>query len=136
MDKKYYLFVNGKKVAVSKEIYFEYHKELNKEKYIYKRDIQHGCLFFSDLDQEGNFEAQLEDESFNVEKIVETKAMIEALNKALQELSPTERELIDFIFYKDESLREVAEKLSISHPAVIKRRDKILEKLKKLIEEF
>ncbi|MDU7115479.1 MAG: sigma-70 family RNA polymerase sigma factor, partial [Peptoniphilus harei] len=33
MDKEYYLFVEGKKVVVSKEVYLAYHSELNKEKY-------------------------------------------------------------------------------------------------------
>ena len=39
MDKEYYLFVDGKKVVVSKEVYLAYHSELNKEKYQMRR----GC---------------------------------------------------------------------------------------------
>ena len=38
MDKEYYLFVEGKKVFVSKEVYLAYHSELNKEKYQTRRD--------------------------------------------------------------------------------------------------
>ena len=38
MDKEYYLFVEGKKVVVSKEVYLAYHSELNKEKYQIRRD--------------------------------------------------------------------------------------------------
>ena len=38
MDKEYYLFVEGKKVLVSKEVYLAYHSELNKEKYQTRRD--------------------------------------------------------------------------------------------------
>ena len=37
MDKEYYLFVEGKKVVVSKEVYLAYHSELNKEKYQIRR---------------------------------------------------------------------------------------------------
>ena len=40
------------------------------------------------------------------------------------------------LYFNDETLRAVAKTQNISHPALIKRRDKILEKLKKLIEEI
>ena len=46
MDKKYYLFVEGKKVVVSKEVYLAYHSELNKEKYQMRRDRLNNCFFF------------------------------------------------------------------------------------------
>ncbi|MBZ1164695.1 sigma-70 family RNA polymerase sigma factor, partial [Clostridioides difficile] len=36
----------------------------------------------------------------------------------------------------DETVRSVAKLKSITHPALIKRRNKILEKLKKFIEEL
>jgi hypothetical protein len=39
MDKEYYLFVEGKKIVVSKEVYLAYHSELNKEKY-QKRQVK------------------------------------------------------------------------------------------------
>lgn len=46
MDKEYYLFVEGKKVVVSKEVYLAYHSELNKEKYQARRDRLNNCFFF------------------------------------------------------------------------------------------
>lgn len=46
MDKEYYLFVEGKKVVVSKEVYLAYHSELNKEKYQIRRDRLNNCFFF------------------------------------------------------------------------------------------
>ncbi|HFD5352078.1 TPA: sigma-70 family RNA polymerase sigma factor, partial [Streptococcus pyogenes] len=46
MDKEYYLFVEGKKVVVSKEVYLAYHSELNKEKYQTRRDRLNNCFFF------------------------------------------------------------------------------------------
>lgn len=46
MDKEYYLFLEGKKVVVSKEVYLAYHSELNKEKYQMRRDRLNNCFFF------------------------------------------------------------------------------------------
>lgn len=136
MDKEYYLFVEGKKVVVSKEVYLAYHSELNKEKYQKRRDRLNNCFFFCSYDRDGNFEENLEDLEFDVEKIIETKEMIEEVRRAISKLNPVERDLIESLFYKEETIREVAAKLNISHPAVIKRRNKVLEKLKEMLEDF
>mgnify|MGYP000851326713 CR=1 FL=1 len=135
-EKEYFLFVDGKKVIVDKEVYLTYQRELNKERYLYRRDRDSNCLFFSSFDYDGNFVDNLVDTRVDVEKIVETKEMIDELNKALARLTPAERDLIDSLFYRDESLREVAKKLGITAPAVMKRRNKILEKLKEFLNDF
>ena len=58
------------------------------------------------------------------------------VRRAISKLNPVERDLIESLFYKEETIREVAAKLNISHPAVIKRRNKVLEKLKEMLEDF
>ncbi len=62
--------------------------------------------------------------------------MIEALRNAMLKLNEEEREIIERLYFNDETLRAVAKTQNISHPTLIKRRDKILEKLKKFIEEL
>ena len=47
-----------------------------------------------------------------------------------------ERDIIERLYFNDETVRSVAKLKSITHPALIKRRNKILEKLKKFIEEL
>ena len=136
MDKEYYLFVEGKKIVVSKEVYLAYHSELNKEKYQMRRDRLNNCFFFCSYDHDGNFEENLEDLEFDIEKIIETKEMIEEVRRAISKLNLAERDLIESLFYKEETVREVAAKLNISNPAVIKRRNKVLEKLKEILEDF
>ena len=54
----------------------------------------------------------------------------------MSKLNEEEREIIERLYFNDETLRAVAKTQNISHPALIKRRDKILEKLKKFIEEI
>jgi hypothetical protein len=55
--------------------------------------------------------------------------MIEAVRDALSKLNDEEREIIDRLYFNDETIRLIAEMKKISHPAIIKRRNKILEKL-------
>ena len=136
MDKKeYFLYVKGKEVKVSEEVYKAYWKITEHEKYLIKKDWKNNVIPFSVLDYDGHFVDNIIDERVDLEKIVEVKMQIEELNKALAILTKKERELIEAIFYKEESLRSIGKKEKVSYQAIGKRRDKILEKLRKLLED-
>ena len=136
MDKKdYYLYVKGKAVKVSEEVYKAYWKITEHEKYLQRKDWKYDVIPFSAMDYDGHFVDNIIDERIDLEKIVEVKMQIEELNKALATLTKKERELIEAIFYKEESLRAIGKKEKVSYQAIGKRRDKILEKLRKLLED-
>ena len=136
MDKKdYYLYVKGKAVKVSEEVYKAYWKITEHEKYLQRKDWKYDVIPFSAMDYDGHFVDNITDERIDIEKIVEVKMQIEELNKALATLTKKERELIEAIFYKEESLRSIGKKEKVSYQAIGKRRDKILEKLRKLLED-
>ena len=136
MEKEYYLYVRGQKVEVSEDIYKVYWQEREHEKYLEQVDRKNHLLFFSSLDHDGHFIDNIIDESVDVAKIVETQMMIEALRNAISKLNDEERDIIERLYFNDETLRSVAKLKSITHPALMKRRNKILEKLKKFIEEI
>ena len=136
MDKKeYYLYVKGKAVPVNEEVYKAYWKITEHEKYLYKKDREHSVLPFSSFDYDGHLVDNIIDERIDLEKIVEVKMQIEELNKALATLTKEERELMEAIFYKEESLRSIGEKEKVTHQAIGKRRDRILEKLRRILED-
>ena len=136
MDKKdYYLYVKGKAVKVSEEVYKAYWKITEHEKYLQRKDWKYDVIPFSAMDYDGHFVDNITDERIDIEKIVEVKMQIEELNKALATLTKKERELIEAIFYKEESLRSIGKKEKVSYQAIGKRRDNILEKLRKLLED-
>ena len=137
MEKKeYYLYVKGKSVPVSEEVYKAYWKITEHEKYLQRKDWKHKVIPFSALDHDGHFVDNIADESVNVEKIVETQMMIEAVRNAISRLNAEERDIIERLYFNDETVRSVAKLKNITHPALIKRRNKILKKLKKFIEEL
>ena len=136
MKKEFYLYVNGQKVKVSEEIYRVYWHEREHEKYLEQVDRKNHLLFFSSLDHDGHYVDNIVDESVDVAKIVETQMMIESLRYAIAKLNDEERDIIERLYFNDETLRSVAKLKSITHPALMKRRNKILEKLKKFIEEL
>ncbi|WP_462133558.1 sigma factor-like helix-turn-helix DNA-binding protein [Peptostreptococcus stomatis] len=135
MAKEYYLYVKGKAVPVSEEVYKAYWKITEHEKYIYRKDREHCVLPFSSFDYDGHFVDNIIDEKIDLEKFVEVKMQIEELHRALNTLTKEERELMEAIFYKEESLRAIGKKEKVSHQAIGQRRDKILEKLKEILKD-
>ena len=129
MENTKYIYVGGEKVYVSDEIYEVYKKQKNREEYLRRLDVE-----FLDFNFSENYSIEdMEDESINVEKIVETKMLIDRLKKAMESLSDDEREIIKRLYFDDEPLRKVAKSRNVSHPALIKKRDRILKKLREMI---
>ncbi|WP_183121927.1 sigma-70 family RNA polymerase sigma factor [Streptococcus iniae] len=137
MDKKeYYIYVQGKAVLVSKEVYQTYWKIADHEKYLKRKDKKYNVILFSSLDHDGHFVDNFSDKSVVIEKLVETQILIETLRNAISKLDDEEREIIDRLYFKNETLRSVAKLKNITHPALIKKRNKILEKLKNFLKEI
>ena len=132
MKKEFYLYVNGQKVKVSEEIYKVYWREREHEKYLEQVDRKNHLLLFSSLDHDGHFDENIVDEGIDVEKIVETQMMIEAVRNAISRLNAEERDIIERLYFQDETVRSVARLKSITHPALIKRKKQNLREAEKI----
>ena len=99
--KEYYIYVRGKAVPVSEEVYKTYWKITEHEKYLQRKDLKYNVISFSALDYDGHFVDNIIDERIDLEKIVEVKMQIEELNKALNVYSlRLKLLLIHFILFK------------------------------------
>ncbi|HFH8614271.1 TPA: sigma factor-like helix-turn-helix DNA-binding protein [Streptococcus agalactiae] len=136
MTKEYYLYVGGQKIKVSEQIYKVYWQEREHEKYLEQVDKKNHLLFFSSLDHDGNFVDNLADESVDVEKIIETHILIETVRKAMSRLNDEERDIIERLYFNDETLSSVARSKKVSYQAIQWRKNNILKKLKVLLKEF
>ena len=136
MPKEYYLQVNGQRVKVSEQIYKVYWREKEHEKYLEQVDKKNHLLFFSSLDHDGNFVDNLADESVDVEKIIETQILIETVRNAVSRLNDEERDIIERLYFNDETLSSVARSKKVSYQAIQWRKNNILKKLKVILKEF
>ena len=136
MAKEYYLYIGGRKVKVSEDIYKVYWREKEHEKYLEQVDRKNHLFLFSSLDHDGHFEENIIDESVDVEKIVETQMMIEAVRNAISRLNVEERDIIERLYFNDETLSSIAKRKKVSYQAIQWRKNKSLQKLKLLLEEF
>ncbi len=136
-DKKYYIFLDGKKVYVTEEVYKSYWQITNKERYLYKLDRKNRLSYFSEFDSENDvsIDEKLADANVDVEKLLETKEKIENLYKALDSLTTKEKEIIQALYFDDVSMRELAEKMATNHRYIGRTTEKILKKLKITLED-
>ena len=99
-------------------------------------DRKNHLLFFSSLDQDGHFAETLVDESVDIEKIVETQMMIEAVRNAISKLNAEERDIIERLYFNDETLSSVARNKGVTYQTIQWRKDRILRKLKEILEKL
>lgn len=146
-DKKK-IWINGQLIEVTEEVYAAYMKGDRKMRY-FENDLkterfllgENGQLrqiipsWEDSLDRlmDDNAE-QFADQHESVEETVFRKLSVEALHLALKQLSASEYALIAAIFFDGKTEREYAEELGVYRNAVHKRKMRILEKLKKLME--
>lgn len=111
MSKEKYIYVDGKKIYVSDEIYREYKKLKNREEYLSRLDRKYRDLYFT---SENDAIENIVDKSVNVEKIIETKLRIGDLYKALDNLNEEERKIIDALYFEEKTIRDLAKEKDVS----------------------
>ena len=129
MGKEYNIKLpDGTLVPVTEEVYRAYKRpqwrEAKQKDIKVKREVS-----FEKIDDVHT----LSDEKL-VEQIVEDKLLLEMLLKALETLTEDERFLVDEIYFREKSEREVSDKLKIPKTNVHRLKEKILKKLKKKIK--
>lgn len=120
----------------TKALFLKEYVKLNRQEryYIYERD--RGRLVKFD-------ETYFADENADVIKVISKEHLHKALNCALKELTALEQQIIDDCFFNDKdkdgnrkTYTELAKKYNISRQAYAKRLNKILKKLRVLIDFY
>lgn len=132
VDDRKYIYIKGKKIYVSDKIYKAYKKQINHEAHLSRLDRKHQVYGFEDYKLDLN---SIVDENVDIEKIIETKMRIEDLYRALDSLNDEERKLIEALYFEDKTLTEVAKQVDTNPMKISRLRNKILEKLRKLLDK-
>lgn len=133
-ERIYTIVVKRKRIEVSREVYYAYHKAREAERYqrqvAYQRELS-----LERFQEEGvNAEYQAVRSLRGVEDVLILAEDIRRLYEALDELEVEERLLIDELFFRGVSEGELAKRLGISQQAVSKRKRKLLKQLREKIE--
>ena len=131
----YFLRLYDTAFPVSQEQYQDYYREQNRWRYLQKLDSKYRLTYYHALDtDEYTGEEILDDGSPSVADVVERKFLLEQLMQCMNQLSPEEKMLLQELYLKGRTIREVSQKLGISLATVHYRKEKVLSKLKTLLE--
>lgn len=132
---KFFIPLHGMLMEVTEEQYKEFYRQKRRQKYIDERSAENEDFSYDMLTTDAfNGEDILVDEREPLDEQVIRKIMTDKLKFALPLLTEDEQKFIREIFYEELSERSLAKKYGVSQVAIHKRKVKILEKLKKLLE--
>ena len=135
MNHKFYLRLYDISFEVTKEQYEEYYRERRRAKYLEEVDIANGLAYYQALDTDSYLgEELIRNKTQLTEDIVENEDLIEKMLKSLEQLSEKEKELIKEIFFSGKTERELSAETGIPQTTISYRKQQILKKLKKLLE--
>lgn len=131
----YVIRVGAELVPVSREVYEAYHRMERRERYLIERDQDNSLILFSTLRAEDSTtDVPIKDAGVDVEEEVIKQMFLEKLPKALALLTDDEIEMIRDLYWKDLSIRELAKKTDTAKSTLLNKRDRVLAKLRKVLE--
>ncbi|MDR2671890.1 MAG: sigma-70 family RNA polymerase sigma factor [Coriobacteriales bacterium] len=127
-----YRFVNGDEVTIKidatrKELL----EDFDREEYNNNRTARRHRIPLETIENSEGFEGL--NDNLPAQEYEKTE-MRAALRKAVEGLSPQQQELIDRIFFEDIQQSEIAREEGVSRAAITQRLNRVLEKLKKLLD--
>lgn len=126
---RWFIPVEGILLEVSHEDYKDYYRMKERWDYLGKLDKKNHPISFDHLP------VGIKAEDVDVYKIFETGVLLKALRNALSSLNNEEKALIEALFFEEQSVMELSEKYEISPQTLYSKKRKILEKLRKMLEE-
>lgn len=133
--------VDGMDVEVPEDVYLAYAQADRRERYV-REEMEAGKLLSLDklLEDEVPLESlgvelgpSAEDATLEREEGSETAKQLKKLTEALSGLNTAERQLLQTLYFEGIPAREYARQLGVYHRTVLYRRDKLLEKLRRMI---
>ena len=133
--KKKFIQLDDILLEVSKKEYETIDAEEQRIKYINRTERNIKLISYDKEDDNGTaLKDIIPDSNYNLEFEIERKMEIEKLEEALFQLNDEEYNLIKALFFEQKTLREYVKMLGIPFMTIQNRKNKILEKLKKILK--
>ena len=124
------IYVDGKEVAVTDEVYEAYASMDRRERYLEERDNADKPLSVDALLEEGYSEAALCNAE-DLEDVIANKPLVKKLHAVLATLDAADQEMIQAVFFDGLSMREYVKRLGVYHRTVTYRMERLLKLLRK-----
>ena len=134
-ERKYTLVVQKKRIAVSKEVYMAYYHCRDREKYLDELAETNNISFEACNEKGIQVEYLLVSAQESMEDRIIIKEMIAKIQQYLKQLDEKEKWLMDALYFKGKSERQLSAETGIPQKTINDRKRKALLKLKKIIEK-
>lgn len=123
------LWIDGKSVDVTYEIYKTYYRELEHERYLEKRSARSEWSY-EEMQESGiSFEYRSGLTSESAESQVVRNEAMDTLLRSVSQLDSDDQILVHLYFFEDVGCEEIGRILKVSQSTVCRRKQKILKKL-------
>lgn len=135
-DNRYFIPVQGMLLEVSENEYKAFYRDLERKRYLHKLDRKFDLISIDTVHglNVNATDYYVADKIIDVVDIVTKKVMVEKLYQCLASLNAYEQSLIENIYFNGMTEREIAKVQGVSQVAIHKRKHRILEKMKKYME--
>ncbi len=136
MNSKYMIYVNNQPISVSAEVYKEYWKSIEHERYLTKQ-IRKTWIYLDHLFDEyenNTLEIQLIEDLDPTRNEALKMERYQELYKAINTLTDDEKDLVIALYFKELTQTEYAEQIGDSQQSISKKHNKIIKKLRNLIK--
>ena len=135
--KEYFIKIENQQIQVSETVYRTYYGLQRRAKTLEEKDQRNGRVLYSNLDTSETLgeEMILDMSAATVEDMVIAKLMSERLHRCINLLSKGEQELIHAIYFDQLSERKLSKKTGIHYMTLHDRKIRILQKLRKMMED-
>lgn len=133
-EEKKFIPLHGMLMEVTPEQYREFYRNRRRQKYLDERSQDNGDISIDMLTTPEFNGADILVSPENIEEQVVRHMMTDKLHSCILMLSEEERELLHDLFYIGLSERDAAEKYAVSQVAIHKRKKRVLDKLKKMMD--
>lgn len=127
-----YKFATGTETVEIDEKWAEVLKDLDKVEYNSARKISTNCLFFDSDNEYSNWGAE---EDSEIESFIDGETEEERLQKAINKLKPSQKEIIFAIYFQGLKQTEYAEKLGVNQSNISRRLQTAEKNLKKFLQK-
>ena len=134
-ESRFFIPVQGYLLEVDQRHYQDFYRAKEREAYLKKLNAKYGLLSIEAFDNEDdNGTDYIQAETEDVAETVTHLLMLDKLRSVIPMLSENEQELIQALFFRGLSERKWSEECGIPQKTINDRKQRILAKLKKMLE--
>lgn len=135
-ENRFFIPLQGMLLEVSREVYADFYREKERNRYLKKLDRENGLLSIDSFEKaDDNSMGYLTQTAVDMAGEVIDQLLLDKLRECISLLSSEEQKLIHQHYYDEISEVELGREYGISQQAVSKRLKKVRERLKNLMEQ-